>query len=120
LAKGNLISFKTMYYYILKLSKRYGFYKTLKNLTGITKENLLKLQNDFRPDFTESKYHCPICNYMSKFRDQIFIHLSLIHNLGTRNLKCPYCGDYRPITMGRLYLHFRKNHKLIYILNKKY
>lgn len=44
-----------MCFHILKLSKRYGFIKTLIYLTAVSKKDLLKLQNEFKPDFWENQ-----------------------------------------------------------------
>lgn len=55
LAKANLISFKSMFFYILKLSIKNGFEETLKDLTGISEEDLLKLHNDFSYKFLNNK-----------------------------------------------------------------
>ncbi|MFX1384215.1 MAG: hypothetical protein ACFFBP_17405 [Promethearchaeota archaeon] len=118
LANANLIQFKTLYFYILKLSERYGFLKTLHYLTGVSIELILKLYNDFNPNFKKNEYYCPICDYESKSRYQIFNHLNLIHNLGNQKIQCPYC-DYLAKTRTRLYQHYKKKHSLIFHLKIK-
>ncbi|MFX1257493.1 MAG: hypothetical protein ACFFAN_06525 [Promethearchaeota archaeon] len=118
LAKANSISFKSMFFYILKLSIKNSFEETLKDLTGISEEDISKLHNDFNYKFLNNKYHCPICNQRSNSRDYIFIHINLVHNLGCENIKHPYY-EFLAKNKPQLQLHIKRKHCIVYLLKKK-
>lgn len=90
LARENMISFSQLFFYMRKLSRLFGFKKTIIRLTSCPVHILKTLENPFKKGFYLKTKDCPMrrCNYTSP--DGMWIinyHLSTVHSLGRMNME---------------------------------
>jgi len=94
LAIANRTPFRIMFRYIGKHSREMGLIDALDFLTGVETKDILKLENDFKPQFWDNPKECPIidCDYISKrnYAD-VYTHLIHHHDLGIEWYNCPHC-----------------------------
>jgi len=97
LAHANKTSFKLMFSHIIDISKKYGFISALSEISSISIQQLIKMHNDFKPEFWKNLLQCPIkkCDYDIKTLNYgaYFWHLKKQHKLGLEWIHCLGCPN---------------------------
>ncbi len=93
LAKANKIKFKSLMFYIIKLSEKTDFIHTLALLTGYPIGKIYFIRNEFKMELTANLKACPIKGYafIGKSFSNTYIHVATDHNLGIVWYKCAHC-----------------------------
>ncbi len=113
LAKANKTLFAIILEYIIKSTREHGFIQALSSLTGVPKQKINQVQNDFKSNFWENSNLCPIekCGYRSKEKAKLNSHLANKHNLGVIWHDCPHC-DYKSKHKNNLKKHMANIHDI--------
>ena len=113
LAKANSTDFFILITYVKKFIKDSGLVNTLNDLTGLSIEQISKLNNDLNSKYWENPNQCLFknCDYKAKENSTLKRHLVFKHDIGVTWHKCPHC-DYKAKNKMNLKRHLANRHDI--------